>query len=347
MRYRILLEGEGATIAESWVSKDSDLRELVNDLEEGEANWDDEAEGLRDGTVIVEDEDGEVVLESHVDVDDYVDFEETPDYAEHPGEYHLRRFRAEEGRFFENWLETDAPLNPDLLTFGGISFPGVGGVINEVLYDGDTICTEDDPVVNWDSNGSVSCWEAADDDDGELEVEIPDGSEEEDADDSSGDFFAKTEDEMPAAVAKPEPEKAVDNAAPHAATFGEAWRAFWQRGGFRIAGRASRAEYWKAMLLVLGITVGLVVVGGILTRVANQFGFIVAMGAWCLWLLSILVPSITAQIRRLHDAGWSAWWVLLNLVKYKGIGPLVVLVLLCLPGKKEANKYGPVPGTGK
>lgn len=55
---------------------------------------------------------------------------------------------------------------------------------------------------------------------------------------------------------------------------------------------------------------------------------------------NVMIPLVVfvMSIRRLHDLGYSGWWSLTILV------PFVTLVLLALPGKKDANRFGPPPG---
>jgi hypothetical protein len=52
-----------------------------------------------------------------------------------------------------------------------------------------------------------------------------------------------------------------------------------------------------------------------------------------LWTLGLLLPGIAVGVRRLHDTGRSAWWLLTGLI------PIWLLVLFCLPGKMINNRY--------
>jgi uncharacterized membrane protein YhaH (DUF805 family) len=104
------------------------------------------------------------------------------------------------------------------------------------------------------------------------------------------------------------------------------------RNGFEqyasARGRASRAEFWwwwLAVSLVSGLTEG------------SALGTLV--------ILALLLPSITVLVRRLHDTGRSAWWLLVSLVP--GFGALIILFLLVLPSDTASNAYGPprIPST--
>jgi uncharacterized membrane protein YhaH (DUF805 family) len=54
---------------------------------------------------------------------------------------------------------------------------------------------------------------------------------------------------------------------------------------------------------------------------------------------NVIFPLVVfvMSIRRLHDFDLSGWWSLLVLI------PLVPIALVFIPGKKEANRFGPVP----
>ena len=50
--------------------------------------------------------------------------------------------------------------------------------------------------------------------------------------------------------------------------------------------------------------------------------------------LAILIPSIAAGVRRMHDTGKSGWYLLI---------PIYNLILACTRGDEGANEYGPDP----
>lgn len=57
--------------------------------------------------------------------------------------------------------------------------------------------------------------------------------------------------------------------------------------------------------------------------------------------IALLLPSVAAGIRRLHDTGRTGWWLLIAFVPI--VGFIVLLVFLVTEGKHEDNKYGPDP----
>jgi uncharacterized membrane protein YhaH (DUF805 family) len=102
----------------------------------------------------------------------------------------------------------------------------------------------------------------------------------------------------------------------------------------QFEGRASRKEYWMFVLaniiigFVIGIIEGIVKLSSI-NLLADIYG------------LAILIPSIAVSVRRLHDIGWSGWWVLLGIIPF--IGAIILIVLYCLDSQPGDNKYGPNP----
>lgn len=105
-----------------------------------------------------------------------------------------------------------------------------------------------------------------------------------------------------------------------------------------FTGRAPRAEYWWFYLLViLGYIVATIIdsilgLGGMM----GPYGILTM-----LFGLAMLVPSLSAGVRRLHDIGKSGWWLLICLVPI--IGAIVLIVFLVMASEPGDNQYGPNP----
>lgn len=84
-------------------------------------------------------------------------------------------------------------------------------------------------------------------------------------------------------------------------------------------GRASRPEYWWFALFVFGV--------GILISFISE----TLSG---LFYLGMLLPSIAAATRRLHDTGRSGWWQLIALIPLLGV--IVLIVFLAQRGTADA-----------
>ena len=114
-------------------------------------------------------------------------------------------------------------------------------------------------------------------------------------------------------------------------------------------GRASLREYWFFYLwnIIIGVGgwIAFIVLAGILSAIMGQnssqgvtaFLFL----ALIVVFLALVIPSITAAIRRLHDTGKSGVYLLLGLVPF--VGGIIVLVLLAMPSQVGPNQYGPQP----
>jgi len=57
--------------------------------------------------------------------------------------------------------------------------------------------------------------------------------------------------------------------------------------------------------------------------------------------LGLVVPAWAVSIRRLHDTGRSAWWVLIGIIPL--IGSLVLIVFMFLDSEPGNNRYGANP----
>lgn len=118
----------------------------------------------------------------------------------------------------------------------------------------------------------------------------------------------------------------------------------------RLRGRASRSEFWFA---ALGVLIGLLVpyVGFMvtmsITQAANggqpvlseQMPVIawVFLGLLIAVSIASIIPLITITVRRLHDANFSG--ALYFLIAVPGFGPLIVLVLMCLPSDPRGARF--------
>lgn len=99
-----------------------------------------------------------------------------------------------------------------------------------------------------------------------------------------------------------------------------------------FSGRTTIREYWLYMLWLHGIMFSL-----LFTMYLHIW---LAAGALIFFLVSI-IPTLAITARRLHDAGYSGWWLLLLLIPTLGAVPLLIFVLL--PGEVGANDFGADP----
>lgn len=57
-------------------------------------------------------------------------------------------------------------------------------------------------------------------------------------------------------------------------------------------------------------------------------------------VLALIVPNISVTVRRLHDAGYSGWFYLLNFVPY--VGGIILFIFTLLPSAPP-NQWGTGP----
>jgi uncharacterized membrane protein YhaH (DUF805 family) len=108
---------------------------------------------------------------------------------------------------------------------------------------------------------------------------------------------------------------------------------YWKRAVLQnyanFNGRDVRSEYWWFVLASVLISVAFSIAR--LDIVGNLFS------------LAVLIPTIAAATRRLHDTGRSGWWQLLVLIPI--VGFIILIVWLASEGKQETNQYG-APAAG-
>lgn len=153
-----------------------------------------------------------------------------------------------------------------------------------------------------------------------------------------------------------------------------------------FSGRATRGEYWLFML-AQGVVYGLVVTLAILSFAGNPhpsfMSVLAGLGGFLLMIsfmnLGLFIPNLAVTVRRLHDTGHSAWYLLLNLpsvianiatlggvmgkassAHLDGMTPalpglilsligalcnLYFLWLVIKPGDEDTNRFGPAQGS--
>ena len=106
--------------------------------------------------------------------------------------------------------------------------------------------------------------------------------------------------------------------------FGEAIKLYF-KNYFNFRGRSTRSEYWYAYLFVFLVGIGIYFISLLTTTI---IGGRAAVGiAWLLDAaeLVFVIPGLSSQVRRLHDAGKSGWWVLGSAVISLVEIPLIIM----------------------
>ena len=111
----------------------------------------------------------------------------------------------------------------------------------------------------------------------------------------------------------------------------------------RFSGRATRAEYWWFYLFTFLVIMGavtLMVIGAVLEemQMGNDLVNLSLIFFGLLVTFSLIIPSIAATVRRLHDTGRSGWWYFVSFIPY--VGDIILIVFCCLPSESGENEYG-------
>ncbi|MEQ6248911.1 DUF805 domain-containing protein [Sulfitobacter sp. HNIBRBA3233] len=114
---------------------------------------------------------------------------------------------------------------------------------------------------------------------------------------------------------------------------------------FNFSGRASRSEFWWVALFVGTFTIAAAVVD--LLSVSALFAAggpeaLIGLGFFDFYsgLVSLIfiIPMTSLSVRRLHDAGFSGFWILASVVPI--VGGLLLMVMYALPSRQTTSVHG-------
>lgn len=120
-----------------------------------------------------------------------------------------------------------------------------------------------------------------------------------------------------------------------------------------FSGRSRRKEYWMFFLfqfLVQMMFLAMLIfaiVSGVSFDNSSDLGLLIILlfAVWFLFWLAMLVPNVAVVVRRFHDQDIPG---IVGILLYVGtiiftLPGLVILVFMCLEGKKGDNQYGKDP----
>tara|TARA_B100000965_G_scaffold324836_1_gene286929 strand:- start:11818 stop:12366 length:549 start_codon:yes stop_codon:yes gene_type:complete len=112
------------------------------------------------------------------------------------------------------------------------------------------------------------------------------------------------------------------------------------RNFVNFSDRASRSEYWWFQLFFVVALATADFIDVMMSELAevpfSWFGTIAFFG--------LIIPNLAVTVRRLHDLGYSGWFILLVFIPCVGsIIGLVILVFMVVEGQSQINDYGTVP----
>ena len=121
-------------------------------------------------------------------------------------------------------------------------------------------------------------------------------------------------------------------------------------------GRIRRSEYWWFMLIINLVTFILLLfmilsICGVFEYRYSRYDYgryiyyyyddslAPTISLFSIYVSAIMLPTLAATVRRLHDIGRQGETIFIGLVPF--FGGIVLLVLLCTDSMKESNEYGP------
>ena len=106
----------------------------------------------------------------------------------------------------------------------------------------------------------------------------------------------------------------------------------------RFSGRARRKEYWYFAIASFTMSMVLTILDVATNTYREEWGFGLLSG---LFSAAIVIPAWAVEVRRLHDIGFSGWWMLVLLIPVVGLVGLTVAA--CIDGEIGPNSYGTDP----
>ena len=105
-------------------------------------------------------------------------------------------------------------------------------------------------------------------------------------------------------------------------------------------GRARRTEYWMFVLFNILFSFLIILIDPLLVLLGD-YGAFLGLGLYFIYILIIIIPSLSVLVRRLHDTGNSGWMYFISLIPL--IGFIWLFVLLVTDSQPGENKWGPNP----
>lgn len=101
--------------------------------------------------------------------------------------------------------------------------------------------------------------------------------------------------------------------------------------------RSCRKEYFYWYLVAVLASFIIAIIVGFIMEFLSVLGEIILS----LFLIFVFIVSLPLGIRRLHDIGKSAWFILIGLIPI--VGQITLLIFFCKNSSKESNKWGEPP----
>ncbi|CAM1370758.1 DUF805 domain-containing protein [Tenacibaculum xiamenense] len=117
------------------------------------------------------------------------------------------------------------------------------------------------------------------------------------------------------------------------------WYVYCLKNTFNFHSRGRRKEFWMFTLFNILIIASILGSGLFFSKSFDHEDL--TFGIAGIYVLLILIPSLAAVVRRLHDTGRSGWWFLIRFIPI--IGNIWLLILLVEDSQLGKNKWGNNP----
>ena len=104
---------------------------------------------------------------------------------------------------------------------------------------------------------------------------------------------------------------------------------------YKTRSRRNEYFYWYLASVLASFIIAIIV--GFIMEFLSILGEIILS----IFIIFIFFVSLPLGIRRLHDIGKNAWFILIGLIPI--VGPIILLVFFCKDSHKEKNKWGESP----
>ncbi len=113
-------------------------------------------------------------------------------------------------------------------------------------------------------------------------------------------------------------------------------------------GRSRRREFW--LFFLFQMIINSIIIGTIImfSDENNETALAIFAIILVLWFLAMIIPNAAVIVRRMHDqniSGWVGGGLYASMTIFSGITGLVLLIFMCIDGKRGPNQYGPDPKT--
>lgn len=107
-------------------------------------------------------------------------------------------------------------------------------------------------------------------------------------------------------------------------------------------GRMNRKQFlMQSAIIFVSIMVSVGITASLASIVPEAAALLLVITCLLMYIICSLI-LIAATVKRLHDLGFTGYWMLIQIIPIVGI--VFSLGITVWPGQKTENRFGPVPG---